>query len=79
MTDGAVRCKVVDQQDREYQPIPTPFQEGSFMLEMCPPGQGYIFPSHARAKSAIAYTFDYMTYKGIPWTSSDFIIFDLKG
>ena len=73
-----VRCKVVNQDDQEFRPIPTPLREGSFMLELCPTGEGYIFPSRARALSAIHHTAEYAKTNGIKMEYSDYIVFDLR-
>jgi hypothetical protein len=77
MEDYSIKCKVVDQNDKEYKPIAYPPRPGSFMLEPCEPGEVYIFPSHTRAQSAIAHTMDWMTAHGIKWYKGEFIKFDI--
>jgi len=73
-----IRCKVVNSDDQEFRSVPTPIREGSFMLELCPAGQGYIFPSRARALSAIHHTAEYTKSIGVKMEYSDYIIFCLK-
>jgi hypothetical protein len=77
-TTPPVQCKVVNQDDQEFRPIPTPLREGSFMLELCPAGEGYIFPSKARALSAIHHTAEYKKSIGVNVEYSDYIVFDLR-
>jgi hypothetical protein len=73
-----VRCKIVNQNGQEFRPIPTPLRQGSFMLELCPPNEGYIFPSRARARSAIHHTAEYKKSIDEKVEYSDYIIFCLR-
>ncbi len=72
-----IRCKVVNQDDREYRPIPTPLREGSFMLELCPIGEGYIFASRHLASTAISHTMTFATANKLPLDKKDYVIFNV--
>ena len=76
--DKPVRCKVVNQNDQEYKPIPTPLKEGSFMLELCQPKEGYIFPSRARARSAVFHTGEYIKSLGKIPDYENYIVFEVS-
>lgn len=73
-----VKCKVVNQNGQAFRPIPTPLRDGSFMLEPCRPNEGYIFPSKARALSAIHHTGEYAKANGIKMEYSDYVIFCVR-
>ena len=76
----ARRCKVVNQDDREYQPVPYPDRNGSVMLELCKVGIGYIFKSKHEALSAIHHTIEYRKKNGEVFDKKwrdDYIVFEV--
>ena len=77
----AIKCKVVNQEDREYKPVPSPIRPTSFMLELCPEGTGYVFQSRHVARSAIHHTIEYRENNGEKYDKSwleDYIVFNVE-